>query len=94
VTQCNCLPSMASGLPCVVSAACGCAEDLVQPLRPDLCFPVGEVDALVDALAAVIRHPPSAEQLQGHLQAFDVTRTVDAVAALYRQRVADGFART
>lgn len=78
--------AMASGLPCVVSDACGCAEDLVQPLRPDLCFPVGDIDALVAALAAVIANPPGADQLQSHIDAFDVARTVETVAALYGER--------
>ena len=35
--------AMASGLPCIVSNACGCAEDLVEPIRPDLCYPVGDI---------------------------------------------------
>src|SRR5262249_45358029 len=38
--------AMASGLPCIVSDACGCREDLVEPIRPDLCFPVGDTIAL------------------------------------------------
>lgn len=80
--------AMASGLPCVVSAACGCAEDLVQPLRPDLVFPVGDIDALVNALAAVVGDPPSVEYLLRHIDQFDVARTVEAVAALYHERSA------
>ncbi len=77
--------AMASGLPCVVSDACGCAEDLVQSLRPDLCYPVGDIDALVAALAAVLADPPGADQMQRHIEAFDVARTIAAVAALYHE---------
>jgi glycosyltransferase involved in cell wall biosynthesis len=80
--------AMASGLPCVVSDACGCAEDLVQPLRPDLCFPVGDIDALVNALAAVVGDPPPVEPWLRHIDHFDVARTVEAVAALYHERFA------
>ena len=79
--------AMASGLPCVVSTACGCAEDLVQPLRPDLCFPVGNIEALVDSLASVVADPPPAKLLQEHIAKYDPARTVENVAALY-QRVA------
>ena len=43
---------MASGLPCIVSDACGCAEDLVKPIRPDLCYPVGDISALQRAMGA------------------------------------------
>ena len=81
--------AMASGLPCVVSTACGCAEDLVQPLRPDLCFPVGDIDALVNALAAMVGNPPPVEALLRHIDHFDVARTVEAVAALYHERCAE-----
>lgn len=40
--------AMVSGLPCIVSDACGCAEDLV---RKEWSFPIGNVEALVSALA-------------------------------------------
>jgi hypothetical protein len=50
--------AMASGLPCIVSKACGCVEDLVEPIRPDLfpavrCGgPIRSVHGLTSALAA------------------------------------------
>ena len=50
--------AMASGLPCIVSNACGCVEDLVQPIRPDLCYPVGDIIALERAMAAAITRAP------------------------------------
>ena len=78
--------AMASGLPCVVSAACGCAEDLVIPLRPDLCFPVGDIEALTTSLAAVVADPPQAGMLQEHIDRYDVLRTAEAAAALFHTR--------
>jgi glycosyltransferase involved in cell wall biosynthesis len=51
--------AMASGLPAVVSGACGCAEDLVQPLRPSMVFPVGDRAGLCSALEAALDDPPS-----------------------------------
>jgi glycosyltransferase involved in cell wall biosynthesis len=42
--------AMASGLPCMVSRACGCAEDLAGD---EFSFSLGDVDALADKLATV-----------------------------------------
>ena len=80
--------AMASGLPCVVSADCGCAEDLVQPLHPELCFPMGDISALAAALAAVFELPPDASAWQRQIEGFDVAHTVATVAELYRAREA------
>lgn len=79
--------AMASGLPCVVSAACGCADDLVLPLFPELCFPVGDIDALVRSLAEAIANPPPSARLQEQIAMYDTARTVDSVATLYQRIV-------
>jgi glycosyltransferase involved in cell wall biosynthesis len=42
--------AMASGLPCIVSRACGCAEDLVEL---DWTFPPGDIAALADRITAM-----------------------------------------
>jgi glycosyltransferase involved in cell wall biosynthesis len=44
--------AMASGLPCIVSDACGCAEDMIEP---QWSFPVGDIAALCDRLVALRR---------------------------------------
>jgi glycosyltransferase involved in cell wall biosynthesis len=75
--------AMASGLPCVVSDACGCVEDLVQPIRPDLCYPVGDIITLERAMATVIKRAPPSELLKAHISKYDVTQTIDAVEFLY-----------
>jgi glycosyltransferase involved in cell wall biosynthesis len=75
--------AMASGLPCVVSDACGCAEDLVRPIRPDLCYPVGDITALERAMAAAIADTPSPQLLRAHISKYDVMQTIDTVEALY-----------
>ena len=74
---------MASGLPCIVSNACGCVEDLVEPIRPDLSFPVGDIAALERAMAAAIARLPDPELLQAHIAKYDVTQTIDTVERLY-----------
>jgi glycosyltransferase involved in cell wall biosynthesis len=79
--------AMAGGLPCVVSAACGCADDLVLPLFPKLSFPAGDIDALMRSLAEAMANPPRASQLEEHIAKFDTSCTVDSVAALYQRVV-------
>jgi glycosyltransferase involved in cell wall biosynthesis len=75
--------AMASGLPCIVSKACGCVEDLVEPIRPDLSFPVGDIAALERAMAAVISRQPDSNLLRMHIAKYDVTQTIDTVERLY-----------
>jgi glycosyltransferase involved in cell wall biosynthesis len=77
--------AMVSGLPCIVSDSCGCAEDLVKPIRPDLCYRVGDTIALERAMAAVIDNPPSIEVLAAHISKYDITQTLDTVEDLYFQ---------
>ena len=84
--------AMASGLPCIVSDACGCGEDLVKPIRPDLCYPVGDVNALECAMAAAITRTPIPELLRAHISKYDVTRTIDTVEALYCARPPNSMA--
>jgi glycosyltransferase involved in cell wall biosynthesis len=75
--------AMASGLPCIVSNACGCVEDLVDPIRPDLSYPVGDVAALERAMAVAIIRPPDPELLQAHIAKYDIHQTIDTVENLY-----------
>jgi glycosyltransferase involved in cell wall biosynthesis len=75
--------AMASGIPCIVSSACGCTEDLVEPIRPDLSYRVRDIGALERAMVAVITRTPSAELLQAHISKYDVGRTIDTVENLY-----------
>jgi glycosyltransferase involved in cell wall biosynthesis len=78
--------AMASGLPCIVSDACGCAEDLVKPIRPDLRYPVGDISALQRAMASVITDTPPPQLLRAHISKYDVSKTIDAVESLYLER--------
>ena len=53
----------------IVSNACGCAEDLVEPIRADLCYPVGDIIALERAMmAAITDAPPPAALESAHFQ--------------------------
>jgi glycosyltransferase involved in cell wall biosynthesis len=75
--------AMVSGLPCVVSDACGCVEDLIKPIRPDLSYPVGDIVALERVMAVAIRSAPSPDLLRTHISKYDVTQTIDTVESLY-----------
>jgi glycosyltransferase involved in cell wall biosynthesis len=91
--------AMASGLPCIVSEGCGCAEDLVRPIRRDLCYPVGDIIGLERAMVAVIENAPSIELLAAQVSKYDIRHTVDTIEDLYleattkRGLVSEGYAR-
>ncbi len=78
--------AMASGLPCVVSAEVGCADDLILPHFPEFCFPMGDIDALAEAMLKMMQNPPSADKVQEIIDAYDCDRTVESVAKLYNEQ--------
>lgn len=75
--------AMASGLPCVVSDACGCAEDLVAPINSQLVYPLGDTFALAGALLELMRRPPSISELREQVNKFDLEVTVKTVNKLF-----------
>ena len=77
--------AMASGLQAIVSDACGCAEDLVAPIRPDFVFPVGDTHALSCALERAVVGPLPLHQIERHIDGFDPLRTVETVERLYAE---------
>jgi glycosyltransferase involved in cell wall biosynthesis len=80
--------AMASGLPCIASDGCGCAEDLIAPIRSDLRYPVGEIRALERAMATAITDSPPVELLRARISEYDINKTIDAVERLYCARTA------
>jgi glycosyltransferase involved in cell wall biosynthesis len=79
--------AMASGLPCVASDACGCVEDLINPICPELSYPVGDIGGLQRSLEAVMTNPPSSDLLKRHVDGYDYLPTVKAVERLYAEAV-------
>jgi glycosyltransferase involved in cell wall biosynthesis len=75
--------ALASGLPCIVSDACGCAEDLIMPLSPHLCFPLGAQDELARALIAVAKCRPEMNDLEQIDRTHSFTNSVHTVVELY-----------
>ena len=75
--------AMATGLPCAVSDACGCAEDLVRPLSRRLTFPAGDVAALAAAIRDLRSQPPARSRILEQISGFTVQRSVDTIRALW-----------
>lgn len=81
--------AMVSGLPCVVSDACGCAEDLIAPLSPGSVFPVGDVNALSRALGAAEKNPVSITQLKPQVAQFGIRQSINTIRWLNSLLIAD-----
>lgn len=77
--------AMASGLPCVVSAACGSAEDLVVPLDPKLSYPCGDVTALAASIRRLADHPIPPAAISEHIARYDLTATVETLERLWTE---------
>ncbi len=77
--------AMASGLPCVVSAACGCAEDLIVPLDPRLSYPCGDVEALAASIRWLADNPPSAAAIAERIARYDIGATVETLERLWAE---------
>jgi glycosyltransferase involved in cell wall biosynthesis len=75
--------ALASGLPCLVSNACGCTEDLMAAVDPRLTFRCGDIGALADMLLSLRQRAPSPERIGNGLAAHDLARTVATVVSLF-----------
>lgn len=76
--------AMAGGLPCIVSDACGCSEDLIAPINAKLRFPLGDTNAIVEALLQLLARPYPASVWQEQAAKFSVSATADTVKQLYQ----------
>jgi glycosyltransferase involved in cell wall biosynthesis len=77
--------ALACGLPCIVSDACGSAEDLVVPLDPRLCYPVGDCVALAGAIEHLADHPVPVETMEALISQYDFSVTVDTMERLWHE---------
>ena len=73
--------AMASGLPCVISDRCGCAEDL-GIIPPNQIFPCGDTVALADRLARLAQPAERPRVAPGALADFSFASSVQAVGSL------------
>ena len=79
--------AMASGLPALVSDKVGCSEDLVRPLRDDLIFPLGDVEAMANALLRIVEQPPDPDRIAEIIGWHTPLVMVETVERLYRELV-------
>lgn len=75
--------AMASGLPCIVSEACGSAEDLVVPLDPKLRFPLADTKALAESVKHLAEHPITTQKIAAHISKYDFSVTVNTIESLW-----------
>lgn len=82
--------ALACGLPVIVSDACGCVPDLAGDGKAGSVFPVGDVQALSDALRRTLSAPPPREQILGLAEEYSVAAAVrgvdEALMATVRRR--------
>ncbi len=75
--------AMASGLPCAISDACGCAEDLLPGPVGKGRFIAGNINSLSSSILALARLAPGKGELQAVVGRFHLDETVEAVARLF-----------
>lgn len=85
--------AMASGLPCVVSDACGCGEDLIAPLNPGFRFPLGQPEAIASAILKLIEQPPPPAVWREQVNKFDLSVSVNTVRELYQTARRNGSSK-
>ena len=78
--------AMASGLPCVVSQSCGCAEDLVIPISPSLSYPCGDVKALASSILDLRRHHLANTAFVTQVDRYSTLSTVLSLEKLWMDR--------
>jgi glycosyltransferase involved in cell wall biosynthesis len=71
--------ALISGLPCIASDQCGCAEDLLADLNNKYVFRMGDVSDLCGSLEYVYDNRPNPEILINHALNFSFEKTVAAV---------------
>ena len=75
--------AMASGLPCVVSNKCGCAQDLLRDLDSRLRFQCGNIEELLAALKSVLHHCPAPSELAAAIDRHHIRVTIETVVGLF-----------
>jgi glycosyltransferase involved in cell wall biosynthesis len=74
--------AMASGLPCVVSDACGCNEDLIRTVDPRCSFRCGDTNGLANALVHASRDELDLAAWSNRVNEHHYRRTIDTIVQL------------
>ena len=74
--------AMCCGCPVMASDHVGAARDLILPVAPDFVFPVRDVDALAEKLAAAVQDPGRLLQVKesalAHIKTWSPERNIEA----------------
>jgi glycosyltransferase involved in cell wall biosynthesis len=71
--------ALACRRPIIVSSACGCAPDLAGDGSVGRTFPVGDPQALADAIGALAASPPSLSAISAVSQAYSLDAAVAGI---------------
>jgi glycosyltransferase involved in cell wall biosynthesis len=71
--------ALACGRPIVVSSSCGCAADLAQDGNVGRAFPVGDADALADAIGDLAASPPAPFAIAALSRAYSLEAAVAGI---------------
>jgi glycosyltransferase involved in cell wall biosynthesis len=80
--------AMASGLPCIISDNCGCAEDL-GAIVPNLIYPVADIGALTECLWRMANPQQRPYVALEALESFSFERSIRSVYAASNLSVGD-----
>lgn len=73
--------ALACGRPVIVSDACGCAPDLVADGKAGRLTPVGDVEAIANAIVSIMDRPPLAAEIRARSDAHSISKAVDGILA-------------
>jgi glycosyltransferase involved in cell wall biosynthesis len=74
--------ALASGLACIVSDACGCAEDLILPRNPEWTFRCGHISGLAEVIIRSSQHRRSPNEISRSVADHSFGHTVQTAVAL------------
>lgn len=83
--------ALACGRPLVLSDAVGCAPDLAVEGSAGRTYPCRDIHALGEALASVLRVPPSAEDMLARSKAHSLESAAAGIVAAVRATVSGEF---
>lgn len=76
----------AAGVPTVVSASCGCAEDFAAKNPHTMVFEEGDIEGLAAAILQLVDQSGEPEEVSRHAEPFAPSVTAKAVARLIKDR--------
>lgn len=71
--------ALASGIPVIVSDACGCAPDLAADSEAGRMFALGDIDGLKKAIISIMEAPPSSQSIAHRIARYSLERAADGI---------------